>query len=125
MRIEDLDGDFDHAVCINVLSNVDNFHRPLERLLRGARKTVILRESFKEQASYEYVLDKYLDPGVELKVHVNAYAIAEVAAFVESYGFTARWVEDRHTGGRPESVIDHLHYWKFLVAERRGPSEMG
>lgn len=118
LRIEDLEGRVDHAVCINVLSNIDNYHRPLERLLRVARRTVVIRESFKEAAEYAYVVDRYLDAGATLRVHVNAYAIDDVAAFVRSYGWDVRWVEDRHTGGRPESVIDHLHYWKFLVAER-------
>ena len=50
MRIEDLDAEVDHIICMNVLSNIDNYHRPLERLLHCARKTLILRESLKEQA---------------------------------------------------------------------------
>ena len=119
MRIEDLDGQVDHAVCMNVLSNIDNYHRPLERLLRCARKTVILRESAKETAEYAYVKDKYLDAGVDLNVHVNAYATADVTAFVESYGFDVTTVEDRHSGGQPQAVIDYPHYWTFFVAVRR------
>ena len=43
LRIEDLDGDVDHVICMNVLSNIDNYHRPLERLLKMARKSLILR----------------------------------------------------------------------------------
>lgn len=119
LRIEDLDGEADHVVCINVLSNLDNYHRPLERLLACARKTLILRESVKDEAEYRYVRDAYLDQGVDLKVYVNAYPEAELAGFIESYGFRVRYVEDRHTGGRPELVIDHPHYWKFFVAEKR------
>ena len=119
LRIEDLAGEADHVVCINVLSNVDNYHRPLERLLKVARKTVILRESLKDGAEYRYVRDPYLDEGVDLRVHVNAYDTGEVMAFVESYGFDVRYVEDRRTGGEPELVIDHPHHWGFLVAERR------
>ena len=42
-RIEDTDGKCDHVVCLNVLSNIDNYHRPLERLLLMARKSVVLR----------------------------------------------------------------------------------
>lgn len=119
LRIEDLDGEVDHVVCINVLSNLDNFHRPLERLLSIARKTVILRESLKEEGEYRYVRDAYLDDGIELNVHVNAYPMSEVSSFIESCGFAVSYVEDRHTGGRPENVIDYPHYWTFLVAERR------
>lgn len=120
-RIEDLDGEIDHVTCINVLSNIDNFHRPLERLLLCARKTVILRESVKEQAEYLYVHDNYLDPAVTLKVHVNAYGMQEFMEFIESYGFQVRYEVDRHTQGNPQKVIDYLHYWKFFVAEKVRP----
>jgi len=115
LRIDDLDGAVDHVVCMNVLSNLDNYHRPLERFLRCARKTVVLRESLAERARYAYVRDKYLDPGAELNVHVNTYCRAEVAEFIRSYGFEPRFVTDRRTQGRPELVIDHEHYWTFVV----------
>ena len=117
-RIEDLDGSVDHVVCMNVLSNLDNYHRPLERLLQCARKTVILRESAKEEAEYAYVRDKYLDAGVDLNVYVNAYPVRELAKFIESYGFHVTRVVDRYTGGTPQAVIDYPHYWTFFVAVR-------
>ena len=119
LRIEDLDGEVDHVVCMNVLSNVDNYHRLLERLLRCAGKSLVLRESCREEADYRYVRDAYLDEGSDLKVYVNAYPQAELMEFVESYGFSVRYVEDRHSGGEPELVIDQPHYWKFFVAEKR------
>jgi SAM-dependent methyltransferase len=119
VRIEDVDGSFDHVLCMNVLSNLDNYHRPLERLLHCARKTVILRESCKAGSQYQYVVDRYLDEGQNLRVHVNAYDTAEWTAFIESYGFDVERVTDRRTGGRPENVIDHPHYWQFFVATRR------
>ena len=119
VRIEDLDGEFDHVLCMNVLSNVDNYHRPLERLLCCARKTVVLRESCKEGSEYRYVRDQYLDEGHDLRVHVNAYDIAEWIAFIQSYGFDVERVTDWRTGGRPEMVIDHPHYWQFFVAVRQ------
>jgi SAM-dependent methyltransferase len=118
LRIEDLTGETDHVVCINVLSNIDNYHRPLERLLRTARKTLILRESVDRASSYTYVRDHYLDAGVELNVHVNTYPYDELLSFMESYGYSVDYVEDRHTGGRSELVIDHPHHWKFFVARR-------
>jgi cyclopropane fatty-acyl-phospholipid synthase-like methyltransferase len=118
LRIEDLDAEVDHAVCINVLSNIDNYHRPLERLLAAAGKTLILRESLADKADYRYVVDRYLDPGYELRVHVNTYAIGDVVAFIESQGFTVEVVQDRHTGGEPELVIGYPHHWKFLVCRR-------
>jgi len=118
LRIEDFDGEVDHVVCINVLSNIDNYHRPLERLLAAAGKSVILRESLADKADYQYVVDRYLDPGCELRVHVNTYAIGDVKSFVQSQGFEATVVEDRHTRGEPELVIGYPHHWKFLVCRR-------
>jgi SAM-dependent methyltransferase len=118
IRIEDLDGSADHVVCINVLSNIDNYHRPLERLLAMARKTVVLRESLAARASYQYVEDRFLDK--PLRVHVNTYALDEVVAFARERGFRVTPVEDRRAGGEPELVIGYPHHWKFLVCERVG-----
>jgi SAM-dependent methyltransferase len=118
LRVEDLNAQVDHVVCMNVLSNIDNYHRPLERLLQATRKSVILRESCKDGTSYTYVRDEYLDPGCDLKVYVNAYDTEELIVFIRSYGFTVREVLDRRSQGRPELVIGYPHHWKFLVAER-------
>lgn len=118
LRVEDLDAEVDHVVCVNVLSNIDNYQRPLERMLLAARKTLILRESLAREASYSYVEDRFLDEGVHLKVHVNTYPLDEVLAFASSYGFRVRPVEDRRTRGEPELVIGHPHHWTFLVADR-------
>jgi ubiquinone/menaquinone biosynthesis C-methylase UbiE len=117
-RIEDLSGEVDHVVCLNVLSNLDNYHRPLERFLKIARKSIILRESLKTGAEYNYVRDDFLDPGVDLKVHVNHYDIGELMQFVSSYGFKAEVIVDRRSGGQPELVIGYPHYWTFMVADR-------
>lgn len=119
-RLEDIDGEADHVVCINVLSNIDNYHRPLERILKMARKSVILRESlWAGPSTYQYVRDDYLDAGVDLKVHVNHYSLDEITRFVEGYGFDVTIVEDRRSGGKPELVIGYPHHWTFLVADRR------
>jgi len=119
MRMEDLVGSVDHAVCLNVLSNIDNYHRPLERLLLAARKSVIIRESLWEKPSqYLYVHDKFLDPEVNLKVHVNTYCLLEVLKFAQSYGFSGEAIIDRRTRGRPEPVIGYDHHWAFLVFRR-------
>ena len=119
MRIEDMDGVADHTVCVNVLSNLDNYHRPLERILRSTRRVAVFRESCAATASYRYVPDTYLDPGTELKVHVNTYPIDEWTSFIESYGFDVEVHTDRRTGGDPELVIGYPHHWKFFVATRR------
>lgn len=119
IRIEDLDGAADHVVCMNVLSNIDNYHRPLDRLLSIAGRSLVLRESLGEGNDHRWVRDDFLDPGTDLRVHVNRYDLSEVLAFVESYGFEARPVVDRRTGGAPEDVIGHPHHWTFVVAQRR------
>ncbi len=123
-RIEDLDGEVDHVVCLNVLSNLDNYQRPLERFLKMARKSVILRESLKIGAECHYVRDDFLDPGVDLRVHVNHYDIGEVTKFISSYGFKPEAIVDRRSGGQPELVIGHPHYWTFLVADRVASGRM-
>ena len=74
-RIEDLKASVDHIICMNVLSNIDNYHKPLERILKSAKVTVILRESMSDKANYQYVTDNYLDFDKRLKVHVNTYKI--------------------------------------------------
>ena len=118
MRIEDLSGSVDHVVCMNVLSNIDNFHRPLERILNTASKTVVLRESCSSVAKYQYVVDKYLDEDVQLRVHVNTYDENEIVSFMASFGMEVQSITDRRTGGKPELVIDYPHYWKFFFAKR-------
>lgn len=119
-RIEDLQGKTDHVICLNVLSNLDNFYRPLERLLLMAERTLILRESIWDRPSvYSYVPDRFLDPGINLHVHVNTYNVEEIIRLGESLGFSATPVVDERTQGRPESVIGHPHHWAFMVFQKK------
>src|SRR5262249_40121648 len=101
-----------------VLSNIDNYHRPLERILRCARRAVVLRESCTDKAAYAYVHDQYLDKGCDLQVYVNTYCTREVVGFMESYGFKVQQIVDRRSQGAAEMVIGYPHYWTFFVAER-------
>lgn len=119
MRIEDLEASVDHSICLNVLSNIDNYHRPLERLLLASRRSVIVREScWTAPSKYLYVRDEFLDPDVCLCVHVNTYNLEEVCAFARARQFSAQIVTDCRTGGRPEPVIGYDHHWTFLVFRR-------
>ena len=118
LRLDDFQGSSDHVICMNVLSNIENYHRPLERLLKAAHKSLSLRESIHDQESYSYVRDEFLDPGIDLKVHVNTYDRTEITSFIKSYGFAVQEVVDIRSGGDPEMVIGHPHYWTFLVATR-------
>lgn len=119
MRIEDLDADVDHIVCLNVLTNLDNFHRPLERLLTCARKSVILRESLGEVANTQYVTDRFLDDDAGVKVHVNTYPRKEMFDFISEHGFVATEYVDQRCGGKAELVIGYPHHWSFVVARRQ------
>ena len=117
-RIENAELQCDHAICMNVVSNLANFHEPLHCILSGAKKTVILRESIGSQASYRYVEDKYLERTEPLFVHVNTYLLEDIKVFIESYGFKAVSIIDNRTQGRPEKVIDYDHYWHFILAQK-------
>jgi len=118
-RIEDVQGGVDHVVCLNVLSNIENFHRPLERLLTIARKTLILRESIWDQPSkYCYVQDIFLDKGVNLNVHVNTYNSGEIHLLAKRMGFVATFTMDERTQGKAELVIGHPHHWSFMVFKK-------
>lgn len=119
IRIEDFQGNADHVICMNVLSNLDNFHRPLERMLQAAEKTLILRESITDRLEHLYVRDEFLDDDVYLKVHVNSYNRREITEFMQAYGFDVNEVVDRRTKDKSELVIGYPHYWRFMVARRQ------
>jgi SAM-dependent methyltransferase len=121
LRIEDLNAQADHVLCLNVLTNIDNYHKPLERLLLAARKTIIIRESCNEVPSCAYVKDRFLDAGVNLKVHVNTYSTAEFVDFIKSYGFVVTIIRDARAQDSSEMVIGYPHYWKFFVGIKKSP----
>ena len=87
-------------------------------MLQTARRSVILRESIRDGSIYSFVKDAYLYENVALMLHVNAYDRREIGEFISTYGFSCREVTDKRTGGAPENVIGHPHYWTFLVATR-------
>lgn len=116
--IEHVEGSFDHVVCMNVLSNIPNWHVPLDRLAARARKSLIIRESLGSTSHYSLVRDDYLDEGVDLNVHVNRYSVDEVSAFLRDRGFSVQAVPDERTRGVPELVIDYPHYWTFILARK-------
>lgn len=118
-RIEDAEGSVDHVLCMNVLTNIDNWHRPLDRMCEIADDSIILRESFGEVAHYSLVVDRFLDAGLPLKVHVNTYSRPEVSDFLLQRGFDSEFIVDDRTGGQPEQVIGHPHHWEFLLARRQ------
>jgi hypothetical protein len=118
LRIEDLNGSFDHVVCLNVITFLDNFHRPLDRMLSLTKQSFIMRESLKKGSEYNYVMDSHLDQ--PMHVHINHYDIETVVNFIKDRGFTVKLEIDRRTGGIPEMVLGQAHHWIFLVATRNG-----
>jgi len=52
-------------------------------------------------------------------VHVNTYHRDEVRSFIASYGFEVTLHVDDYSGGQPQQVIDHPHWWTFVEAVRR------
>lgn len=114
-RIEDLSASVDHVLCMNVISNLDNFYRPLERILRSARKSVIIRESLSDYSSCLYVIDNYLNSSEPLRVHVNTYAFRDICSLASELGFTTSFITDIRTDGHPEFIIGYPHHWCFAV----------
>ena len=117
--IEDLDLEFDTIVCFNVLTNSPHYALPLERLLRCAKRRVVLRESLGDELLIRYTPDSYLDESKHhIRVYHNTYPIQEVMRFIEEHGFSV-WRElDRRTGDGTELVVDIPHQWRILVGER-------
>ena len=118
MRIEDFRGKFDHIVCLNFLSNLDNYHKILERLLLASKKTVLIRESLSDKSEYNFVTDDFLDPKRKLSVYVNTYSINEVKKFIKKYGFSVTLIKDNRVKDKFELVIGYRHYWKFMLAKK-------
>tara|TARA_B100000989_G_scaffold297081_2_gene281842 strand:- start:54 stop:755 length:702 start_codon:yes stop_codon:yes gene_type:complete len=120
LRVEDFRGEFDHILCMNFLSNIENYHKNLERMLLSTKKSLILRESINEKNDYKYVVDKYLDDkNNNLSVYVNTYDIKEFIEFIQSYNFDVKIIKDKRTSGKKEMIIDYPHYWKFILATKK------
>lgn len=117
--IEGLDECFDNVLCFNVLTNSPHYALPLERLLKSARRRILLRESLGESLTVRYTPDPYLDEGKrDIRVYHNTYPIDEVTALIEEHGFVVTRVRDRRTGDGTEMVVDIPHEWRILLAER-------
>ncbi len=113
-RLEDLSSYFDHIICINVLTYHDNIYKPLDIFLKYARKSIILRESISNKSLSKYVKDNYLDENVDIRTYINTYNLNEIKKFLKLFKCKYEFIQDQFTGGKPQNVIDHDHYWKFL-----------
>lgn len=117
--IEGLEGEWDNVLCFNVLTNSPHYALPLERLLLGARKRILLRESLGDELTVRYTPDPYLDEGKRhIRVYHNTYPLEEVAGFMEEHGFRVTRIPDRRTGDGTEMVVDIPHQWRILLGER-------
>lgn len=118
--IEQLDGEYDTVLCFNVLTNNPHYALPLERLLRSARKRILLRESMGDELAVRYTADPYLDEDKRhIRVYHNTYPIDEVIGLMEEEGFEVTRVRDERTGDGTEIVVDIPHQWRILLGERR------
>lgn len=118
--IEDVEEQYDNVLCFNVLTNAPHYALGLERLLRAARKRLLLREAMGEELIVRYTPDPYLDEGKRhIRVYHNQYPIDEVQAFMEEHGFEVTRIRDERTGDGEEMVVDIPHRWRILLAERR------
>ena len=118
--IEDLDIQFDHIICFNVLTNSPHYALPLERLLLSTRKYILLRESLSDKLTIRYTSDEYLDQDKRhIRDYHNTYPIAEVISFMEGYGFEVHRIKDLRTNDKAEMVSDTPHWWRILVGKRQ------
>ena len=86
----------------------------MEILLKVAKKSVILRESFYSKDIYNYVPDNYLNKGVVINTYINTYSKKKVTNFLKKFNCDFCFIKDKYTNGKPQNVIDHKHYWSFL-----------
>src|SRR4051812_19645498 len=97
--IEALDERYDTVLCFNVLTNSPHYGLPLERLLRSARRRVLLRESMDDALVVRFTPDPYLDEGARhIRVYHNTYPIGEVRALMEEEGFRVTQIRDERSG---------------------------
>jgi ubiquinone/menaquinone biosynthesis C-methylase UbiE len=121
--IEHLEDEFDTILCFNVLTNSPHYARALERMLRCARRRVLLRESLGDELIVRYTPDPYLDEGKRhIRVYHNQYPLNEVAGLMRAEGFEVTPIRDERTGDGVEMVVDIPHRWRILLAERPGCS---
>ena len=117
--IEDLDIQFDHIICFNVLTNSPHYALPLERLLLSTCKYILLRESLGERLTIRYTPDENLDEDKRhIKVYHNTYPIEEVISFMKDHGFAVQSIKDLRTNDEVEMVCNIPHWWKILIGRR-------
>lgn len=117
--IEDVDEQYDNVLCFNVLTNAPHYALPLERLLRAARKRILLRESMGDELAVRFTPDPYLDDGKRhIRVYHNTYPIRELEGFMKEHGFRITRIRDERTGDGTEMVVDIPHQWRILLGER-------
>ncbi|MDR2946514.1 MAG: class I SAM-dependent methyltransferase [Candidatus Adiutrix sp.] len=114
--MQETPGRYEAVFCLNALFCLPDYRQGLERLLMAAGRLIILRSTFGERNEIRYETDPYLDPGAErLKSYFNIWRVAEVTAFMESYGFAVHTVVDRRTNDQPEISAGKLFPWRWLV----------
>jgi SAM-dependent methyltransferase len=110
---------YDTVLCFNVLTNSPHYALPLERLLRAARRRILLRESMGDALIVRFTADPYLDEGKRhIRVYHNQYPLGEVRSLMEAEGFEVTQLRDERSGDGVEMVVDIPHRWRILLGER-------
>ncbi|MDB5104275.1 MAG: hypothetical protein JWP91_1964 [Fibrobacteres bacterium] len=118
--IESLDRAFDNVLCFNVLTHNAHFGKPLEALLRCARKRILIRESLGDALSVDFRADAFIDEGKRhLRTYFNTYPRVEVERLMDEAGFTVTRIRDRRTGDGTETVCGVPAHWRILLGEKR------
>ena len=117
--IENVEREYDHIICFNVLTNNPHYALPLERLLASARKCILIRESMGPELLTRFTPDPYLDEDKRhIRVYHNTYPMDEVISFMEENGFRTTHIVDKRTNDGIEMVVDIPHQWRILLGVR-------
>jgi SAM-dependent methyltransferase len=117
--IEWLEESYDTVLCFNVLTNNPHYALGLERLLRSARRRILVRESLGPELITRFTPDPYLDEGKRhIRVYHNTYPQEELEQLMEEEGFRVTRIPDRRTDDGVEMVVDIPHTWRIVLGER-------
>lgn len=117
--IECLEDRFDTILCFNVVTNSPHYALGLERLLRCARRRVLLREGLGPELVVRYTPNTYLDEGRRhIRVYHNTIRTRKWCGSSRSTASAWRACATSGPGTGTEMVVDIPHHWRILLAER-------
>jgi SAM-dependent methyltransferase len=107
------------VALINTLSFNSDFRAIIERLADTQAEVILIRDNFGPQTEIKWETDSFLDPGFNhLKAYWNRWSISEVQEFLCDLGYSVRLIEDKHTQGQMELVVNKPYYWSWILASK-------